>query len=566
MAPKFNADRAKNYLSYRLGAFPGGSGLSGLRREYEQPLWLLLATAGLVLLIACANLANLLLARASAREREIAVRLALGASRGRLVRQLLEESLLLASAGAALGTALALALSRLLVSFLSTADQPLFLDLHPDWRVVGFSAALAILTCVLFGLTPALRATRAGPAGGLKIAGRGVTAGRERFGLRRVLVVTQVALSLVLLAGALLFARSLRNLLTLDAGFQQDGVLVLNADLTPLKLPAERRLPFKQELLDRVRRMPGVESAAQALIIPLGGDGYNDWVWQEDEAQKKVSTFNWVSPGYFRTMGMALVAGRDFDEHDDRSATKVAIVTQSFARKVLNTTNPIGKTFRQSDLPENVYQVVGLVKDSKYGDLHEDFDALAFLPLAQQKEPNLASIIVIRSDASLVGLVSSLKAAVAEQSPAITFDFRVFRQQVRETLMRERLMATLSGFFGFLAALLATIGLYGVISYMVAQRRNEIGIRMALGAGRSRVLGLVMREALLLLAIGLAVGAALTAVGARSARALLFNVEPNDPVTLGLAVATLAAVALAASYLPAHRASRLDPMIALREE
>src|SRR5690349_12002601 len=355
-------DAVKHYMQYRFAAFPGDNGFSSLRREYESPLWLLLGTAGLVLLIACANLANLMLARASAREREIAARLALGASRGRLIRQLLVESLLLAIAGAALGAGLAQLLSRFLVAFLTTQGSPLFVELAMDWRVLGFNAGVAALTCLLFGLAPAFRATRVAPAtviqsGSrgftpgvaaltclrfglappfratrvapatvLKSASRAMTAGRERFGLRRALVVSQVAMSLVLLVAALLFVRSRRNLMTLDAGFRQTGLLITNVDFSKLKLPVERRQPYKRELLDHIRAIPGVDSAADTSIIPISGDGWNNNVLIGSDRHKGLSNFTRVSQGYFRTMGTPLLAGRDFDDRDTAASPKVATV------------------------------------------------------------------------------------------------------------------------------------------------------------------------------------------------------------------------------------------------
>jgi len=276
LPPTYKAEQTKRYLANKLAATDGGTGVSGLREDYERPLWLLMATTGLVQLIACANLANLLLARASVREREIAVRLAIGASRWRLVRQLLAEGLLLAVAGAAVGAGLAQVLSRALVAFISTANSPLFVGLSMDWRVLGFSAALAMLTCLLFGLAPAMRATHVSPAAAIRSGGRSMTAGRDRFSLRRALVATQVALSLVLLVGALLFVRSLHNLLTTDAGFKAEGVLTVNLDFARAQYPKERRQAIYRELHDRLSTLPGVVSAAQVWFTPVSGSGWNN--------------------------------------------------------------------------------------------------------------------------------------------------------------------------------------------------------------------------------------------------------------------------------------------------
>ena len=567
---QYDAVDAKRYLGFRLEALPASSGVSSLRRRYESPLWLLLATSGLVLMIACANLANLIVARATVRQREMAVRLALGASRGRLIRQLLAESLLLAAAGAVFGAALAQALSRGLVSFLGTQGSRWSLDLTPDWRVLTFTTALATLTCVVFGLAPALQAARTSPGEAMKSSGRSLTAGRQRLGVRRALVVSQVALSLMLLVGALLFVRTLRNLQTIDTGFQRKQVLVSEIDLSPLKVPIERRTSYKKELLERLRAIPGVLSAADARIVPVSGAGWNDNVnIPGSSVQRKIANFNRVTPGYFRTLGTPLLAGRDFGDGDTTSSPPVAVVTQTFARKFLDGGNPVGRSLgvaQQEGHPDRVYQIVGLVKDTKYGDLREEFSPIVFLAQAQDDRPEASLQVLLRTDGPISGLVASVKRIAAETSPALVLNFRVFETTIRESLLRERLMATLSGFFGFLAALLATIGLYGVISYMVVRRRNEIGVRMALGASRRDVLALILREAGTLLGIGLALGTGLALLAGSAARTLLFGLTPSDPMTMGIAVVSLAGIAAAASFLPAHRAATLDPMKALRED
>jgi putative ABC transport system permease protein len=568
---QFDTDDARHYLGYQLGAFPGDTGISALRRDYEQPLWLLLGLAGVVLLIACANLANLMLARATGRQREMGVRLVVGASRARLVRQMLAESLLLAAIGAAFGAWLARGFSQFLVAFLSTPKNPLFMDLAADWRVFGFAAALAVFTCLLFGLTPAMRATGFSPGDALRGGGRGNTAGRERFGLRRALVSAQVALTLVLLVGALLFSRSLRNLVTVDAGFQQEGILIAEFDTTPLKIPPAERIAYRQRLLERVRAVPGITAAAETMIVPISGRLWNRTVDSRLPVAKDhtVAQLNRVGPGFFRALETPLLAGRDFDERDAAGAPKVAIVNQTFARTFLGLDNPVGKTFQfkvETGAPEPVYEVVGLVRDTKYGDLREDFPLIAYFPVAQDPKPGMDSTFVIRSGLSLASLRAGVKGAFEESSPEIQISFQVMDTMVRESLLRERLMATLSGFFGLLAGVLATIGLYGVISYMVAQRRSEIGIRMALGANPGRIIRMIVREAATLLGMGLVVGTFITVVALRAAGSLLFGLQPDDPPTLLTAAAILASVAAAASYLPAVRAARLDPTEALRAE
>ena len=569
---EFNPQNAKTFLQFKLGAFPADSGVSDLRASYEKPLWLLLGLAGLVLLIAAANLGNLMLARASAREKEMAMRMAVGAGRARLVRQLLVESLLLAGIGAAVGAVLARSLSQVLVTSMSTKDDPLFMNLGTDWRVLGFTAALAVLTCVLFGLAPALRATSVAPGLALKESAGGGSKGRSRFGLRRVLVVSQIALSLTLLVGALLFARSMNNLAKVDAGFQRDGILVTDIDFTTLKLPNEGRRQFADELLKHVRGIAGVQAAAIAEIVPLSGNGIAHDIFMGDtgqpEGEAPVATFNRVSPDYFRTMSTPLLAGRDFDERDMANSPNVAIVSESFVKKFVKEGNPIGTRFRvrrmnQTSAP---FEIVGVVKDTKYADLREEFQPLVYTAIAQYDHPDNDAQILIRSDLSLFGLIASVKSVASEANPNLDVSFVPFRKMIDDGLLRDHLMARLSGFFGSLAVLLAVIGLYGVISYMVASRRTEIGIRMALGAGQPNIVWLVLREASLLLAIGLSIGTALALALGRAATAMLFGLKPTDFVTFVAALVVLSIVAVGAALLPAFRAASINPMACLRNE
>jgi putative ABC transport system permease protein len=567
----YPAANVKDYLKFKLQAVPAETGVSELRTEYSHPLLLLLATTGLVLLIACSNLANLTLARATAREHEIAVRLAIGASRGGLVRQLMAESVLLAAAGGACGFLLAGELSRLLVAMLGTASDSPFLDLQPDGGVFAFAAGIAGLTCILFGLIPALRATHRAPADVMKTGGRSLSASRERFGLRQTLVVSQVALSMVLLVSALLFSGSLRKLLAVDAGFRQNGILIVNLDFARLKIPVGRRVAFKQEMLQRIQALPGANSAGEDYMLPLSGGSTSNNVWLDgaESSPKIVSNFAFIGGGYLKTMGMTLLAGRDFEGRDTASAPPAAIVNQTFARKLGLAANPIGKRFRREatpSRPEMVYEIAGLVKDTKYMDLREEFRAIAFLATTQDADPGPSAQFVVRCSAPLADATSRIKQAIGNINPAITVDFRAFDEMVREGLLRDRLMATLSGFFGALAALIAAVGLYGVMSYLVVRRTNEIGIRMALGADRGNILSLVLREAGSLLIVGLACGSVLAVAAGYAARSLLFGLRPTDAGILGMAAALLAVVTIAASYLPAWRAARLDPISALRVE
>jgi putative ABC transport system permease protein len=565
--PTYIPRSAKQYLEFRLGAFPAATGVSNLREDYETPLWLLLAISGLVLLIACANLANLMLARATAREREIAVRLAIGASRGRIIRQLLAESLLLAACGSALGAILSQALSTFLVSLFGDA---VVIDLRADGHVLGVTASLAVGACVLFGLAPAVRATRVAPASVIKAGARGSTGGRESFGLRRALVVVQVALSLVLVVGALLFVRTLQNLMAVDPGFRQDGLLVTTLDFRETGVAEPEQGPLHRDLLERVTRVPGVQAAASVFIPPISGGGWwNETILVDGVVQRAAPNLNWISDGFFKAMETPILAGRDFDEHDLLSAPPVAIVNESFARVFFGAQRPLGRTFQIETGPGEArpdFQIVGLVRDTKYDHVREPFGPIAFFPMGQNPRPGASDRIVIRSNLPLPALVSSVKRAVAEANPNILIRFETLASQVEKSLLRERLMATLSGFFGALAGLLATIGLYGVMSYMVARRRNEIGIRMALGADRALVVRLVLREAIVLLGAGTIVGLVLAAAAARATASLLFGLQPGDPATLAAAVAVLGAVGVLASYLPARRASRLEPTVVLREE
>lgn len=572
LPPSYKPDLVKRYLANKLEALDAGTGVSGLRRNYESPLWLLMAATALVLLIACANLANLLLARASVREREVALRLALGASRWRLLRQFLAESLMLAAGGALLGTALAQMLSRGLVASINRSDQPLFLSLALDARLVLFTGALALITCLLFGLAPAFRATRVEPAAVIRSGGRSMTAGKEGFSLRRTLVATQVALSLALLAGALLFVRSLNNLMTTDAGFRGEGIVTVAVDFSRAQYPKEQRLAVHRQLREALAAVPGVVSIGQIMMTPVSGSGWDNAIGPDGKTAAGSGTnawFNRVGPEYFKTMGTRLIAGRDFDQRDTLASPKVAIVNEEFARKFFDGANPVGRTFHleaDAGKPETLFQIVGLVQNTKYYELREDFRPIGFFPIEQDERLGTEPVFAMRVAGSPGALINAARNTIAAVNPAMGIEFRSFSKQLEESLLRERLMARLSGAFGALAALLATMGLYGVISYMAARRRNEIGVRIALGADRGRVIRLVLREAALLLAAGIPVGLLLAIGAGRAASSMLYGLKPYDPFSIAAAVSLLIAVALAASYVPARRAAALEPMQALRSE
>src|SRR5258707_346206 len=566
--PVYDAERVKKYLEYKLGAFSASTGFSELRQDSETSLWLLLGISGLVLLIACANLANLMLARTSARERQITIRRALGATRWRMVGELLSESLLLAAAGSICGLFLAFAMSRMLVAFISTQQNPIFLDLEMDWRVLAFTTALSALTTISFGLAPALRATRAEPATLLQSGSRGSTGGRERFSLRRILIVSQVGLSVVLLMGALLFARSLRNLTTLNVGFQQTGILVTHVDFTRLQLPEERYTEYKRDLVKRVQAIPGVEAAARAMMVPFGGMSWNDDVINEGSEQDVgVAWENFLGPGYFKTVGTPLLAGRDFDDRDTATSVKVAIVNQAFVKKILRGADPLGKRFRIHEAPGKprpLYEIVGVTADNKFQDMHEEFLPFMYFPATQQEKPSPDDQIRIRSSLPLTNLIASMKEAIANVNPSIDLEFLVFKTRIQNSLLQDQLMATLSGFFGFLAALLAAIGLYGVMSYMVIQRTKEIGIRMAIGAKRADVLRMILGEATLLTVTGLVLGIGLALGAAQAAKSLLYGLKPRDPLTLVMAALHLSTPAPLRPLFPGPPPSATAPPHSIR--
>jgi predicted permease len=556
------------YKNFRLAAYPGGKGISWLRQTYDTSLWLLLGTTGLVLLIACANLANLMLVRASAREREMAVRLSLGASRWRLIRQLLSEGFVLAVAGGVLGVALAEIFSRSLVRLLSTGNNPIQLGIGLEWRVLLFTGALTISTCIFVALVPAFRSSRAQPGLVLKTGSRGTTAGRERFSFQRLLVASQIAVSVVLLVGALLFARSFWNLVTLDPGFREKGILVIYVDLKRLALPEERHVPFIRDLLAAVKTVPQVESSATSTHIPLNSNSTWNLGVRVNGAEGG-SKFAWVSPEYFETMQIPLLSGRGFNDRDTQTSPHVAVVNEAFTRRYLAGMSATGKTLRtnaESGYPETEYEIVGVVKDTKYTDLREPTPPMVFAPADQFPDARPWAVLLIRSSSPPRVAIAAVKEKISQISPAIKTEFHIFQTDIENGLGRERLMALLSGFFGALAALLAMIGLYGVMSYIVAMRKNEIGIRIALGASRGSVIGIIVRQTLVLLGVGLGAGLVLSFAAARGANSLLYGLQATDPLTLFSAAGFLAVVALAASYIPAYRASRVDPMNALRYE
>ena len=564
----------QDYLSRKLDVAASLDALSQLRGSYSGALFVLMAIVGVVLLIACANVANLSLARAAGRQRELAVRVALGAGRGRVMRQLFTEGLLLSIVGGAAGTFLAWWGSRVLVSLLSTSREVVTLDLTVDPQVLAFTLAVSVATALLFGLAPAWRAARVDPHVALAARGRGIVGGEGRghgrFRVGQLLVAAQVALSLVLLTCAALLLASFRSMAKMPAGFEANGVLVVEAKL---RTDAERRadgLVVQRRLLDRIRAIPGVDDASTAFTTPLGNRGWNDLMQVRGldfERQEDAETYiNLVSDGYFETLGMRLLAGRDFSPTDRPGTPMVAIINETAARRFFPARDAVGESFalKRGDGASPAYEVVGVVSDAKYGSLRDAAPPTAFLAMMQDTSYGDEVNVIVRTGGTTPDIRAAIGRAFAEGAPRATIAFRPLSVQVADAMRSERLLAALSVFFGVLALALATIGLYGTMSYHVARRRREIGIRLALGAARTRVMREVLTEVGEVLALGVVLGVAGALAGTRLVEGFLFGVTPRDPAMLAASVSVLVAVSLLAGWFPARRASRMDPMQTLR--
>ncbi len=472
-----------------------------------------MGVVGLVLLIACANIASLMLARAAARHKEIAVRKALGASRARLIRQLLTECVMLSTAGALLGVLFARWGASLLVQFISTGENKVHLDLSFDWRILGFTAAAAVFTGLLFGVLPALRSTRVSLTSAMKGSQAVEAENRAKFRPGKWIVASQVALSLVLLVASGLFLRSLVKLVTLDVGFDRNNVLLVHANLHNAKVAPENQPAMFEEMERRLRAIPGVVSASRAVMTPVSDFVWNNHLQVETPnpptGQNALAFFNFVSPGYLGTMRTPLLAGRNFNEGDSKTAAPVAIVDETLARKFFPKGEALGKYFRVQPEPGKaapLIQIVGLAKDAKYESLREEARPTAYFPIAQITEPAEEQVFELRTGTRPSALVSAVQEAVAGVSKTIPLRFSTLAEQVDDSLVQERLLATLSTFFGGLALLLAMIGLYGALSYLVTQRKPEFGIRMALGAPRGAILRLVLCDVVIVLVGGLIAG------------------------------------------------------------
>jgi predicted permease len=557
------------FMEGRLMLEKADIGYSSLRNDFSTPLLVLMCMVGLVLLIACANVANLLIARAFMRQREIAVRLSIGATRRQLVRQLLIESLVLSSVGGVVGVFLSIALTQGLVALIPVGSSPLLVQPTPDARILLFTLAITLITAIVFGLLPALRASRPDPWTTLKdTAGAVAGAGGSLF-LRKGLVSAQVALSFLLLFGAGLFVRSLQNLESTDTGIQLDNLVTFQLSPALSGYDDDRAGAFYEQLIERLRSAPGVKSAGLARVPILAGDEWDSTMSVEGHAAKDgedmQAFMNSLSPGYFTTMQIPFIEGRDFTRLDAKRESTVAIVNRRFAEHFFPGQSVVGKRLGFGAGPDVKFtiEIIGVVANSLYEGPREGVRRQVFVPHWGKG----SAAMYVRAHASsdtLYGVVRNEMKQLDSSMPI--YELKTLESQLDETLLTDRLIALLSAGFGFLATVLASIGLYGVMAFVVARRRKELGLRLALGAERGTVLWIVMREVLVLLAIGLAVGVPAAIGLGHYVSSQLYGIQPTDPWIAGSTVALLALVSAAAGLIPAHRASRIDPILALRYE
>lgn len=576
--PFLRADPAfvARYMKRPLTLTPAAAGASALRDQFETPLFVMVVAVGLVLLVACANIASLLVARALARREELSVRLALGGSRWRLARLLFVESLLVAVVGAALGLAFAKWSSALLVHQLDTWQSSVALDLALDWRVLAFTAGLACLCAISVGVAPMIGVKSVAPGEALRGAGRAL-AGDRRFAVRGGLVIAQIAVSFVLIIGAGLFLRSFASLNQLPLGFSPEPLVIVRMNLQASGTPPEERGALVERLRNAAAFVSGVRSvsASQMRLLTGGGWSSNNRVAVDDgpmlpEDNRNRVWRNATTPGWFETMGIPFVGGRDFDERDRVGSPPVALVNEAFARKYLSGRPPIGRTLRVDSDNGPRYEIVGVVADSVYTMPRHGMLPTMYVPLAQREPREWTSwgdaVLTVNAAAGQRALVErDVASALTRTVPALVFTSGTFDQVLDATMTQERLVAMMSGFFGALALLLAGLGLYGVVAQAVGARRTEIGLRMALGADPAGIVGLVFRRVGFLIVAGLALGVAGSWWTARFVAPLLFQVEARDPMTFAGTAGVLIVVGMLAAWVPARRAARLDPARVLRE-
>ena len=571
---QWEKDTVDRYLTSPFTVVPAATGYSSLRRRYEGPLITIAVIVALVLLIGCVNVANLLLARAIGRRHEMSLRLALGATRWRIARQLLMESVLLSAAGAGLGLWFAAFIGPFLVRQLSTPTTVVFLDVSIDWRVLGFTLAIAAATSLLFGIAPALRASHVPPIDALKDHSR-TTTESTRHRVMGWLVVVQVALSVILVVAAGLFIRSFIGLTNRPLGFEPDPVLVVVMDAQRTTAPPLERRPLYERAREAVRGLPGVADAAVSYLSPLGGGGFTPAVQIEHSGAPAVRVDrevfgNLVTAGWFTTYGTPVTVGRNFADDDRHGAPRVAIVNETFARELLGG-DPIGRMITIfANTPRAISaRVVGVSTDAIHGSPRERVPPTWYLPIAQFDVPEFpfptARLSVRTSTEAPESLIRSIAAAIADVDPQLALTFRPLGSQLRASLTQDRLMAQLAGFLGALALVLATLGLYGVTSYAVTRRRTEIAIRLALGAAATRVAAQILTRVSILVGIGVAAGTAISLWASTLVGGLIYDLQPRDPATLVGAVLVLSCMAALAAWLPVRRAARMDPVAILRE-
>ena len=572
-APHMSAEEMRNYMDQRLEFKDGRAGVSQLRSDFSNPLLVLMIAVGLVLLIACANVANLLLARAAGRQKELSIRLAMGAVGGRLMRQMMTESVLYGILGGCAGLLLSLWCTRALLVLVSGDGVAIPLDLEMDWMVFGFTLAVSILTGLLFGLAPALQSRRVDIAAVLQRTSRSLSEGGSRFHLRKMLVIAQVALSLLLLVGAGLFVRTLQNLSKADLGYRRDHLLVMDVDFAAAGYKDARLAVLYRDLPERLQSIAGVTSVSFSENGLFSGNEMGDPLSIQGFTPGKrrpSSRFDQVGANYFHTVGIPLVAGRDFTQADNEQSPRVMIVNQAFVKEFIKDGKAIGRWVRDEfpGEPRNAFTIVGVAANAKDHSLRDDARSRFYVPMVNGFVPPSTSVNVeIRTAADPVRIEAPIRKTMRKIDSDITINaLRTVDDRVDRMLNTERAVAKLCSYFGLAALLLACIGIYGVMAYSVSRRTSEMGLRLALGADREGLIWLVLRETLVLAAIGLAVGIPASLGATHFLRSKLFGVQPYDPVTMGSAVLILATVAMAAGLLPAIRAARVDPMQAMRYE